>query len=209
MRLPNRNNIATANDEDPLKRYYQPVLKHVYIKRLRMVLDCLKDENKTFDSIIEVGFGSGILFPELKELCHNLYGIDKYSDLDIVTNMLALEKIEASICISDIFSMPFKDGFFDALVSVSMVEHIEDLDSAFIEMKRVMKKGGILSIGFPSDRKLLDLYFKLMHLKWDFHPHPSGPDKIIGVLGDHFKIRRVDKFPVVSPIYYACKCEVC
>lgn len=44
---------------------------------------------------------------------------------------------------------PFEDGYFDALLSSQVLEHVEHLDLTLNEMSRVLKRGGLMIISFP------------------------------------------------------------
>ena len=43
-------------------------------------------------------------------------------------------------------AIPFADGFFDAVISVNAIDHVEDFSAAASEMIRVLKPGGILRL---------------------------------------------------------------
>jgi SAM-dependent methyltransferase len=47
-------------------------------------------------------------------------------------------------------TLPFSDGSFDAAVSVSVIEHVDEPVRYFAELLRVMKAGGHLYLGFPN-----------------------------------------------------------
>ena len=36
IKIPKKQNIQQTNPEDPTRRYYQPFLRHFYIKRLKL-----------------------------------------------------------------------------------------------------------------------------------------------------------------------------
>lgn len=39
-------------------------------------------------------------------------------------------------------SMPFEDNFFDAVISVNAIDHVDNFEQTAIEIQRVLKKGG-------------------------------------------------------------------
>ena len=49
----------------------------------------------------------------------------------------------------DLTDIQFKDDFFDYIIANHVLEHIENLDLAFAEIKRVLKSTGKLIISFP------------------------------------------------------------
>ena len=49
----------------------------------------------------------------------------------------------------DGMKLPFEDAYFDCVFSSQVFEHIEDIDSSIIEIKRVMREGGVLIVTMP------------------------------------------------------------
>lgn len=60
---------------------------------------------------------------------------------------------------TDITDIQYKDGFFDFVIMNHVLEHIDDMEQAMREVKRVMKKNGKLIISFPicMDQDTLEL----------------------------------------------------
>jgi ubiquinone/menaquinone biosynthesis C-methylase UbiE len=52
--------------------------------------------------------------------------------------------------VSDASSLPFNDNSFDNIVCSEVIEHVEQREKAFLEMKRVLKDGGSLVITTPN-----------------------------------------------------------
>jgi ubiquinone/menaquinone biosynthesis C-methylase UbiE len=60
---------------------------------------------------------------------------------------------------TDAKRLPFRDGAFDAVLSNSIVHHLPDPAPAFAEMRRVVKRGGVVfvrDLHRPADRAELD-----------------------------------------------------
>ncbi|ALA59772.1 class I SAM-dependent methyltransferase [Nitrospira moscoviensis] len=72
--------------------------------------------------------------------------------LAIATDMGELKRPFAGIMAvrSNLENLPFKDGTVDAVISMSVVEHLDDPDSSFREMARVLKPGGRFIAQTPS-----------------------------------------------------------
>lgn len=209
MRLPKKENIKSIDNEDPLPRYYQPVVKGAYIKRLQMALDCLED--KKFDKILEIGYGSGIFFPELVSHCNKLYGLEIFGKEgeDKIVDMMKKENINVELVNGSILKMPFKENYFDAVICISTMEHLQpdELKQALRESRRVLKKGGMAVFGFPADKKIMDLYFTLIRRELHFDCHHSSHKLIIEEISKDFNILEIKKFIPFSPIYYVVKCR--
>jgi len=208
MIIPKKENIARTSEEDPLNRYYTPILRHFYLKRLKLVLDQLG--NAYCDNLLEIGYGSGIFLPELAKRCHHLYGVDIHDRINIVEEMLEKEKTDAILSKGDILHLDYEPEIFDIIVCVSVLEHIEDLTTAINEVHRVLKKKGVFVLGFPTNSKALNLYFKMINLNPNWHAHSTSHTKIMERIKKSFRIERILRFPQILPesfsLYYICKC---
>lgn len=62
----------------------------------------------------------------------------------------------AVVC-GDARRLPFRDAVFGSVVSNSALEHVEDVDAALREARRVLGKGGALVATTPTDRFAVEL----------------------------------------------------
>lgn len=101
------------------------------------------------DKILDVGCGDGYYLYLLSNLGKfNLAGIDSDKKALIAASKQVKNK-SMKLISGDIMSMPFKDESFDKIVCSEVLEHLRDDKNALIEMKRVLKKNGILCITVP------------------------------------------------------------
>ena len=101
--------------------------------------------------ILDAGCGDGRFLSELKNRgAINLYGID-YSERAVSFAKIFIP--EANIQIGDLFSLPYKDGFFDVIFLIEVLEHIQldKVNSVLKELRRVLKKDGELVVTVPSN----------------------------------------------------------
>jgi ubiquinone/menaquinone biosynthesis C-methylase UbiE len=182
---------------------YYPLSGILYQERFRMVLSYL--EGKT-ERILEAGCGRGLFLFELSKRCSELYGLDIHPRLDVIDAMLRKNGLNnVYLNTGSIVKMPYKDKMFDAIVCVSVLEHLKDLRECFLEFSRVLKDSGKLIIGFPVKNKLTDLLFRL--IKYDAAKiHPSSHREIITAaeglfLRDSFKV-----YPGYLPVDYGLYC---
>ena len=104
----------------------------------------------------------------------NLYSIDYHyinPDKKDLSNVISFSKrLEFKATYSakeiDVLNLPFENGIFDKIVSISVIEHIaEDGDSlAMEEMWRVLKPGGLLLLSFPVKKE-----FEIEHKEKDLY----------------------------------------
>lgn len=111
-----------------------------------------------FESVIEVGAGSGHHYPFVRHEC------SKYVMTDSGDEMLAVAKrnyesliLEGKVAIEkqDASRLTFPDASFDRLIATHVLEHIPDPVAVLREWNRVVKKGGLISIVLPCDPGML------------------------------------------------------
>ncbi len=119
---------------------------------------CCKGRNRL--RVLNLGAGTG---DDLKIL--NSYGkvyvIDKDKRvIELVKKELCFEKKVADAC-----KLPYKDDFFDLVVSINLFEHIEDDERAVSEARRVLKKDGYLIFLVPAFQFLFSSHDKALDHK--------------------------------------------
>lgn len=206
LKLPKKSELQNtrSDGEDPFDHYYGHFIGYVYKKRLKLCLELIKD--KKFDAILDIGYGSGIFFPTLKNIGHKLYGLDEHQFSKEVSESLKKLGIQTNLISADLKKMPYGNEKFDAIISISTYEHIknEDLEIAIEELNRVLKKGGAIYIGVPVKNKLTDIFLDSVgdHLPVN-EMHPSSHRDIIQALKKKFKVNKILTFPKFLPINYS------
>ncbi|MFH0852555.1 MAG: class I SAM-dependent methyltransferase [bacterium] len=196
---------------DPIFYHYVPLVGYVFKKRLMNTLDLL---GKSYKNLLEIGFGSGILLPELSRRSQNLFGIDIHEKIPDVEAMLAKMGVKAELLQGSVLELPYQDEFFDGVVAVSIFEHIfpNDLDKAFLEVKRVMQKSGKAVISFPVRNMITDFFFQTFGWsKKEWNPramHPSSHKDIIEAAKKHFRVEKMIIFPRWLPINFSWYCSI-
>ena len=109
-------------------------------------------------SILEVGCATGALSEYLAECGHSVTGVDSSSAM---INAASSDNCRARYQIADVTNLPFEDNVFDAVISASVINIVPDQHKALIEMARVCKPGGSISVLFPAqgfnNKKFQDL----------------------------------------------------
>jgi SAM-dependent methyltransferase len=208
LALPRRGVLPKTNDEDPVE-YYYGITAPLYRGRLSIAAGLLGDGYRT---LLDVGYGSGIFFLELGRRSERLVGVEVHGKETSVTDALRRLGVRAELRPGSIYDLPAADAEFDALVSLSVLEHLGDLERALDELRRVVVRGGVCVLGFPVRQPLTDAFFRL----FGFDPrelHPSSHRDILAATGAHpgFVVERVAHFPRVLPLalagYAACRCR--
>ena len=121
-------------------------------------------------TFLDVGCGAGYsLIKAKEELLCEVQGIDPEPGAHGVGRFtLGLWK-DRPIIQGSAESLPFESESFDVVYSSHVLEHVHSEDQALLEMKRVLKPGGVLIIGMPTS------YMTLVGLLsvWLFTTHIS------------------------------------
>lgn len=198
MRLPKKENIFVTGKTDPIHRHYHPFISYFMNQRLEGALRLMGNEKS--GRLLDIGYGGGVFLPELYARCAELYGVDIHDNIVKVQEMLAKEKVVAKLSFGDVTDLgQFSDGFFDRVVCISVLEFVKDLDKAFSEMARVLKKDGDAIIGFPVENFITDLAFLMICINAR-NVHRVNQDDILKAAAAHFYMERISTFPFGLPL---------
>ncbi len=127
----------------------------IYTKEKRLEIDesmpKIVDLFKRFhvNRVLDLGCGSGRHTIYLAEKGFNVYGID-IADVGVATARTRLHTagLHAGLTIGSIVELPFKDNFFDGIISVKVLHHgrIENIRKAIKEMERVLTSKGVIFV---------------------------------------------------------------
>lgn len=149
-----------VNQYDPIKYYYWPVFGKMYRRRVELALgECSGGER-----ILEVGFGTGLAFPNLHDMYQEIHGLDLTADINAVKSVFEPTGIPLFLQKGDVLKMPYEDNYFDTVLLISILEHLKPLElgQAFIEIRRVLKPGGQIVYGVPVERPFMVAMFRLL-----------------------------------------------
>jgi SAM-dependent methyltransferase len=147
--------LIRTSEVDHADWNFRPLLGSLQRVRFRLVLDLLESQRPA--RLLEIGYGSGVFMPELARRCGELYGIDPHGRNREVAAVLEAHLVTAELHTGSAERLPFADGHFDAVVSVSALEYVPDIDSACREIRRVLKPDGVLVVVTPGSSPILDL----------------------------------------------------
>ncbi len=99
--------------------------------------------------------------------------------------------------LADLYHLPFKNGAFDGATSNDVFEHLEDLDCAAIELRRVLKNHAQAFVSVPYRENIV--YYLCIHCNQltpiNAHLHSFNEANLGRVFVENgFKTERVQKF---------------
>lgn len=205
-----RTAVRKTGGDDPVDYYYRPLSAGLYRARLRLAASLLG--SGPFETLLEVGYGSGIFLPELARRSRRLAGLEVHDEAETVATALRRFGIEADLRRGSVYQMPFDDGAFDAIVCLSVLEHLTELPRALDELRRVLRSSGVCVLGFPVRNPITNTLFRLA----GYEPrrlHPSGHADVLASVRSHtgFEGEREAHLPRRLPLalgaYAACRCR--
>lgn len=149
--------------------------------------------NRNFGKILDVGCASGTLTNKISKLFPKsiIVAVDVY---DKAINYGRGKYPHIKFVRTDAQNLPFKDNFFDLVICYETIEHVQVPDKVLRELKRVIKKDGLIIVAMDSG----NLLFRIVWWFWekskgkvwqDAHLHPfhhNELEQIIRKMG--FKI---------------------
>lgn len=112
---------------------------------IERVLDGLRLPDPAATRILDAGCGSGRNMVELARR-----GTVTGVELSPTSVCLARERGVGEVIEGSVLEMPFADASFELAVSLDVVEHLEDDETALREMRRVVTPGGALVVTVPA-----------------------------------------------------------
>lgn len=162
--MPDRANIKDTSPADPLKFYYLPLARSFYIARFA---DSIRLLGGNVNSLLDNGCGSGIFLPELSKHCDNLFACDFHPRLNVVLDMLKKESVNAGVVRTDARALPYATESMNAIVSMSVLEHLDNLETVVSEFYRVLRPGGVAIVGVPVSNLVTETILRLSFLSLD------------------------------------------
>jgi SAM-dependent methyltransferase len=196
LRLLPRGALVHTGPLDAAEWNYRPILGYISRERYRLALALLPAR---VDSILEIGYGSGVFFPELAARCDRLFGVDIHDRNEAVTAALRHHGIEAELAVGRAEQLPYPDAAFDRVVAVSTLEFVDDIDATYAEIARVLRRDGRLILVTPNQSRLVDAGFKVLTGRTPENDFHGGRERVRTGLGRRFKILRTLNIPAVAP----------
>ncbi len=110
------------------------------------------------DNFLDIGCGEGYSLIEAKSRGWNVYG------LDITDHRMETAKASSIKFINaDLINSNLPSDFFDIIYLDSVLEHVYNPSDYLSEIKRILKKGGILYLGVPNEDSLFNDVRKILY----------------------------------------------
>jgi ubiquinone/menaquinone biosynthesis C-methylase UbiE len=164
LMLPDISLLKRTGDVDYFDWNYKFPIKYIQRYRFKRVIQLLG--NGKYPVLLEAGMGSGILLPTLSTYCEKLCGCDIHSNFDHIHELLLKYKVkDYQLSTQSIQQTNYPDRYFDAIIAVSVLEFVNDLDKAILEIRRILKDDGVFITICPMKSRFLDFFVSLYSRK--------------------------------------------
>jgi len=134
-------------EEKLLDKFHRVEARHWWWEgRRELIRQLLKNEK--IIKVLDIGCGTGETMNFIKALISKseVYGVD--------TSRVAISYTKGrghkKVYLSGAEKLPFPNNFFDAVLILDVLEHIENDKKALFEAKRVIQKGGVIIVSCPA-----------------------------------------------------------
>ena len=138
--LPNQKVKVYSEQDSAILTWFELHQKPKYIKDLELSVNSFKGMK-----LLDLGSGpfpNSLIFQDC-----DVYSLDplfpKYIELGYPTFYY---ENRAKFVKSFSENMPFENNYFDAIISVNAIDHVDDFEKTALEIKRVLKPGGLLRL---------------------------------------------------------------
>jgi SAM-dependent methyltransferase len=193
---PPQGSLEPHSRDDPLPYYYYPLISYLYRRRIEQGLALL---TPPYDSILELGYGSGILLPTLASFGKTVSGIDIAAEPQKV--MDHVKKIGADVFLvqGDIYDMAYPKESFDLVVAFSVFEHIFNVEQVINKVFLLLKPGGHFLVGMPRTDILMKIAFPLIGYYNIKEHHITNYRQFLRLAEKLFQLKRVVNLPSWAP----------
>ncbi len=127
------------------------------------VYSYIKPEHKI---ILDMGCGEGIGLEKLEKYFPEkfIFGIDLERE-----NVEICKRYNLNVIRANVYQLPLTDASVDACICVDMLEHLNKPEKGLREIKRVLRKNGIVIMTIPNDRNFFIARIAMLMFKEAFY----------------------------------------
>jgi len=151
------------SEQNDLNRFYSLDM----IERKDAVFKLLnKHRRQPPYKILDVGCGPGVFLRDAASLGHQVIGVDGAEAMvrKAEENLRKQGLTRARVFQADIENLPFPDNSFDIVLCIGVLSYLSSDDEALKEIRRVVRKNGMVILGLPNQLRLAQLFDPIYYL---------------------------------------------
>lgn len=121
--------------------YFSPITE----KRYNQLLDTL-EQYKSTNRILDIGAGCGFFLQTAKKRGWEVYG----TEIDSGVNSKCNDDNEINMSYGDINTIGFPENYFDVVVHIEVIEHVNNPNEYVEEIYRILRPGGVTYLTTPN-----------------------------------------------------------
>jgi ubiquinone/menaquinone biosynthesis C-methylase UbiE len=207
MRLLKPELLIKTGEVDHADWNYRPVLGWIERVRFSLVITLLNEVK--CHCLLEVGYGSGILMPELSRYCDELSGIDIHDKAVDIQKVLDQNGVKTKLYTGTIEKSILPGNYYDYVVAVSALEFVHNISAACQEIRRILKPEGFLIVVTPGRSKMLDFGLKILTGESAEHDFENRRELLLPTLMENFTLTQSLIVPPIIghlvPLYIGLK----
>jgi 2-polyprenyl-3-methyl-5-hydroxy-6-metoxy-1,4-benzoquinol methylase len=172
---PQDKTVALPNDfERMVPEYHRRTITYgEHVSRYTAALPLVKGK-----IVLDIACGSGYGTKLLAEAAQKVFGVDvaedavKYAETNYSSS-------RTEYLVGDGVSIPLATASVDVVISFETIEHIPDYKQFLVEVKRVLRPGGVMVLSTPNDLEFAEGNH--------FHVHEFKLDELVGLTKQYFK----------------------
>ncbi len=164
--------LLEIHEDVAANHYDQGIKKNLFQKywhssRFHQVLEVIRPVE---GAVLDIGCHGGTFTKVIlsKIGSKKIYGVDiSHSAIEYARKKIPNGHFE----VADAASLPYKNNFFEAVICLEVLEHVDNPTMAVSEIYRVLKKNGYAVILVPTDNRLFKLVWSLWTMYYPVWKH--------------------------------------
>ena len=130
-----------------------------HLHRYAITIDYIKGK-----TVLDIASGEGYGTNLLSKYAEKVFGVDiDETSIELAKKKYSSKNLEFKIGRADL--IPLEDSSMDVVVSFETLEHHDKHQEMMLEIKRVLKPGGILIMSTPDKKYYTDTYSQVKNIK--------------------------------------------
>lgn len=139
--IQNKNSHIPFNYHEDIGTWFIPTKLYTYPNMVKLIESIYPD--KVFEYGLDIGCGTTTFFEDFKK-------VDKHMIIDISQTLVDYMISKGFTAKKmNIEKLDFENNTFDLIIASDVLEHCLSFDNAYNEIKRVLKKDGLLCVDVP------------------------------------------------------------